>query len=217
MKIRKTKRPFTLLELLVVITIIVILMSMLMPALGRSREQAKRVACLSNQHQIGNAINIWAVNNERQLPKDGRSWSRPHFIADLFRRDWFDDVDLTQEIYKCPSTPFFGWDRNSSHGLRGKADARTSFFYLGNGHGTRATWERRWRERPQKLTDKSTDRFQINHAGFTPKLVDGAMQVFLDGHGEWRSDFRPLRWGHAGSNHDAGHAKKLAHWGHFWW
>ena len=56
----KTKKAFTLIELLVVISIIALLLAILMPSLARVKEQAKRVVCMSNQHQLGIAFSTYA-------------------------------------------------------------------------------------------------------------------------------------------------------------
>ncbi len=63
----KTMRGFTLIELLVVISIIALLVSILMPALGKAKEQAAAVACLSNVHQLALGWVTYAGDNDDRL------------------------------------------------------------------------------------------------------------------------------------------------------
>jgi prepilin-type N-terminal cleavage/methylation domain-containing protein len=61
------KSAFTLVELLVVISIIALLMGILLPYLGQAREQSRRAACMANLHSIGKSIYIYANDNEDKL------------------------------------------------------------------------------------------------------------------------------------------------------
>jgi prepilin-type N-terminal cleavage/methylation domain-containing protein/prepilin-type processing-associated H-X9-DG protein len=64
------RAAFTLIELLVVIGIIALLAAVLLPALGRARETAKSVACLSNLHNIGLGIHTYVTAYDNWFPTD---------------------------------------------------------------------------------------------------------------------------------------------------
>src|SRR5210317_49019 len=76
MKLRR--EGFTLIELLVVIAIIALLMGILMPALGRAREQAKFVGCKANLKSYGVLAFMYIDDNDGKMPSAWTSFYNKH-------------------------------------------------------------------------------------------------------------------------------------------
>ncbi len=114
------KTRFTLIELLVVIAIIAILASLLLPALRGAREAARRIACMSNQRQVGIAFHMFVGDNNGSMPRQSHrgdvvsGWPAP------FNGMWYDQLvehaglqwltlpyqpsaNYQHTIFRCPS------------------------------------------------------------------------------------------------------------------
>lgn len=117
-----SKRGFTLIELLVVIAIIAILAAILLPALSRAREAARRASCASNLKQMGTVLKMYAAESRGLFPRihGDQPWgatlpaaceggaTRASLAPDM--RATYPDYLSDVNVLVCPSDPEAGND-----------------------------------------------------------------------------------------------------------
>lgn len=117
----KKPKGFTLIELLVVIAIIALLMSILMPALQRVRQQARTVACMANLKQWGLWFSMYAEENNGRFMQ-GFTIDRQRAVQVLAP-----DHKCDEKVLCCPNATKPWFDENlKSTGLEGTFLGSTS-------------------------------------------------------------------------------------------
>jgi prepilin-type processing-associated H-X9-DG protein/prepilin-type N-terminal cleavage/methylation domain-containing protein len=91
------RRGFSLVEVVIVVGIIALLIAMLMPTVGRVREQSKATVCLSNLRQLGTALTIYVDAHRGAFPLNAHAGAGQSWVETLY------PYGVTPAVRFCPS------------------------------------------------------------------------------------------------------------------
>ena len=197
------KQKFTLLELLIVIAIIGILLTLLLPALNRSRELSKRAVCLSNLSQFYRGLVIHSHTEDGVLPAgqpvSGRAagifaikrfrWWHGHGF--LYQKKILEDVYITD----CPSNthPIHTTGKTNEAGDYGGFPGNGKILRtITSSYQYRSTFNAPSFRAPSLVKDEPDQAIMSDHSTsnysvqFTHK--QGHNVLFIDGSAAWNGD-----------------------------
>ena len=197
----RRNRAFTLIELLIVITIIAILAAILFPVFARAREKARQVKCASNLRQLGLAFGMY-VQDWDEMYLAGRGYSLPNVftgsgtaVVNEYRR-WpyhLYPYVRNQTMFTCPTSrlAYDGQDYHDNYGWNYDGLARrpesmvessSECFLAGDAAEPYAV------EGDYTVCDTYVNKFLSSQgrAG-AGRHSEGGSWVYVDGHAKWMS------------------------------
>lgn len=137
-----THPGFTIIELLVVISIIALLVAILLPALSHAREKAREVQCKVNERQLAMVMIMEAGNRNGVLPHVGKGVyrqdvpvpgdHRPYFMRRNWREYIQSNYQIPRETFYSPSNGNWNLDNHWNYNDSGTLFTVMGYFYWGN-------------------------------------------------------------------------------------
>lgn len=118
MRTDSTDKAFSLIELLVTISIMSLLMALFLPALSATRRASQSARCLANADQFGKAFQTFLGENKGKFPVLLDEVKKGHWVVELNRhlgdREWYLDSGTVQDESDAPSVWVCPYDENAN-------------------------------------------------------------------------------------------------------